>query len=96
VKIEPPEPQLPAEGEMTLKVPITLAAIATLTGGGGLTSFVAIPTPFPLPPPPHTTSRFAAEQTGDEARRQGMAISSIVGETGGYRSDATPLGSLLG
>ena len=85
---------------MTIKVRITLAAIATLTGAGGLTSFAAIPMPPPLPPPPRppppTTSRLEAEQAGDEARRQGMANSSSVGKTGGYKGDATPLGSLLG
>ena len=83
-----------------IKVRITLAAIATLTGGGSLTSFAAIPMPPPLPPPPPppppTTSRLEAEQAGDEARGQGMANSSIVGKTGRYKSDATPLGSLLG
>lgn len=56
--------------------------------------------PEPVAPPP-TTSSLEAELKAEEERRKaagrsGVARSLIAGETGGYKSSATPLGSLLG
>lgn len=58
------------------------------------------PPPPPVAPPPSTSSletqEAAAEQRRQQSKRQGLTRSLIAGETGGYKSSATPPGSLLG